>query len=226
MTIISVHVMKTAGTSFKKVLSDIFDEDELYFDYGENLLKKKKRQFLVGLYYFLYGNRPLVEDPKKARQFKCIHGHFHTNKYDHIYKDIDYVTWLRDPVQQLLSYYFFTNNKAGGDPADREKIINFFKKPKNIQSKLISPEKNNIMNFKFVGITEEFDRGVELFCKIFNFDKKVAIPHCNATITKENKKYEAGEEILGLIKENNRLDFELYEQAKQRFETLCGEYGV
>ncbi len=224
MTIISVHVMKTAGTSFKKVLSDIFDEEELYFDYDDNLLKNKK--FLAGLYHFLYGNRPLVDEPGRARQYKCIHGHIDVNKYDHIYQDIDYATWLREPTQQLLSFYFFTNSKKGADSNDEERMKRFFQKPRNLQSKLIKPEKNDIMDFKFVGITEEFGRGIELFCKIFGIGKEVVIPHCNATIIKENKKYEAAEEIIGLIKENNRIDFELYERAKQKFEALCNEYGV
>ena len=106
--LVSIHIPKTAGTTFGTFLSD---------RYGRRLLKD-------------YGDRPLSHPagPRLARAvaaipsaparldgFDAVHGHFLPLKYVAVRGD--FVTWLRDPAQRILSrYHHYLRDVAAGRP--------------------------------------------------------------------------------------------------------------
>lgn len=109
--LISVHIPKTAGTTFGTLLSQ---------RYGPGLLKD-------------YADRPLSHPaavrlghaaaciPLAARRlhgYQAVHGHFLPLKYLATRGEV--VVWLRDPVQRMVSRYeHYLRDIAAGRPLQR-----------------------------------------------------------------------------------------------------------
>ncbi|MEP6516250.1 sulfotransferase family 2 domain-containing protein [Microcoleus vaginatus] len=92
--IISVHVHKTAGGTFGRVLKQIYGESQLFSDYqGENL-----ETVLV----------KLLAQP----QARVIHGHFPAEKYQEHFSSAKRIIWLRNPIIQFISGYFFWKSQS------------------------------------------------------------------------------------------------------------------
>jgi hypothetical protein len=77
--IVSVHLPKTAGTTFRHMLQQAFPA--LTLDYGE----------------------PHILAP----HIGCIHGHFFVEKYTGILPRARFIAWLRDPIERLVSQYHY-----------------------------------------------------------------------------------------------------------------------
>lgn len=87
--IISIHLPKSGGTSVRHSLEDHFGERAL-FDYGRGPLG------------------PLAElhEPGLPSGVELVHGHFRPGRYDAVGEAFR-MTFLRHPVDLLLSFYFF-----------------------------------------------------------------------------------------------------------------------
>lgn len=108
---VSLHLPKTAGTSFRATLEDHFGAG-LRSDYDDMPLHKggaeRNLASLEGAVSNFLGNFDGVA---------CIHGHFLPMKYlllrDRL--NLEFVTWLRHPVDRLVSHYEFWKRQY--DPA-------------------------------------------------------------------------------------------------------------
>ena len=174
--IISVHIPKTAGTSFKHLLQQQFHE-RLLLDYTErpiwnNRVKGVGRALFAGL-------RMMVRHENKG-EYQCVHGHFLALKYRflQIRRNASYVVWLREPAERLISHYYYWKRTppAPGTPPLRAHVHaldysleDFCQEPlfRNLYSKFLFGV--NLDQFDFIGITEDFDRSIDLFRKIFSF---------------------------------------------------------
>lgn len=88
--LISVHVHKTAGSTFGyKILPQIYSEENILYD-NENLSLET-----------------LVERGKLTNANRVIHGHFAAQKYQDYFPRDKLVIWLKNPLIQLISVYFF-----------------------------------------------------------------------------------------------------------------------
>lgn len=136
------------------------------------------------------------------------------------------ITFLRDPVDRVLSEYKYCIEKLGGDPH----ILNSHRLPpgnpietaSNIACKMLSGldsndpsipcevhlehAKRNLENFFFVGITEKMEESMELLFSLLGLEKPEEIPHFNKT---ETKTVFSEKEIEGIISRNS-ADIELY----------------
>jgi hypothetical protein len=101
--ILSLHVPKAAGNSFRALLQTHFGE-RLRLDYGD----------WAGF------NVPAAIERRDARtreargrrdefleKYDAIHGHFIADKYLGLFPTADFVAFFRDPYQQALSHYCF-----------------------------------------------------------------------------------------------------------------------
>lgn len=87
--IISVHLPKSGGTSVRRCLEDQFGSRAL-FDYGRGPL----------------GPHALVRETALPEGVELVHGHFRPARYDAVGEAFR-MTFLRDPTDLLLSFYFF-----------------------------------------------------------------------------------------------------------------------
>jgi hypothetical protein len=101
--IISLHLPKTAGTSFGRSLEDFFG-DALLHDYQDLPINTPVYQRNL--------NALKAGAANGVREFgpiRCIHGHFLPLKYLLLgcKTKVRFVTWMRDPVERLVSHYWY-----------------------------------------------------------------------------------------------------------------------
>lgn len=87
--IISVHLPKSGGTSVRRCLQEQFGQQAL-FDYGRGPL----------------GPYADVVEPGLPDGIRIVHGHFRPKRYDTLGEAFRF-TFLREPTDLLLSFYFF-----------------------------------------------------------------------------------------------------------------------
>lgn len=165
--LISVHIPKTAGSTFHAVLAH---------HYGWRLKHLQRREdfgkFNNGKRYKC--NKPFV---------KAVHGHIlpHEN-WKRQYKKAKWVCWLRDPVDRLVSAYYHLEKThvLGNDPNQRA-----FKElrpdlPMYVEHKAFKSStrayqrvlgRGNPEDFAFIGRTEHFIEDLRSFERIFNLPK-------------------------------------------------------
>ena len=261
--ILSIHIPKTGGTTFRNLLEQVFGED-LYFYYPHHL--EHKIQF-PEKNVFDYSKRRIVKSdfpnedylikqedytiPEKT--LKCIHGHFRTDKFSKKFTDAEYITWFRDPVQALMSGYKHAVRHPEDINERLAKALNGNLEIENFMNSIIpNPQKRFICkksldDFKFIGITEEYERSIKLFCKIFDIElpEKIDTENINPDREKNKSKfskmlnnklinkffpyrnfYKVSSNVRNIIISKNPEDVKLYKEAKLRFAALCKQYRV
>ena len=166
--LISVHLPKTAGSSFLKSLEDHFG-DRLYRDYRDfplNVSRPRRRGWaIVGNFLNIGGSLHAIE---------CIHGHFLPAKYFllSMRRPTRFVTWMRHPVERLASHYKFwreSYDSAASQPLHRRVVEEDW----SFERFSLSPSLRNVYGqflwcfplsrFSFVGITEHYEEDLSLF---------------------------------------------------------------
>lgn len=232
--VIFVHIPKTAGTSFARILR------ENYF------LWDKRR-----VYWQDYQvTKPITEmTPEERRRLDVIHGHFPFGMHELLDSPFSYVTFLRDPVKRMLSFYNYIlvtpEHYLHKQVAEQGmSIMEFFqsgmtKELDNLQVRMLQGDehaipygevgeehlalakKNVEEHFPVVGLTEYFDESVlmirERLWKLFPF-------YVRANQVKKDKPY-LDDELLQLILKQNRYDVELYQWAEARLRKQIEESG-
>jgi hypothetical protein len=161
--IFSVHIPKTAGTSFRNALKERYG-DRLALYYGPNdpathpLLRVSRRA--------LVDRVPVLE---KAG-ISVLHGHYTLDVVRDAVADPSrqVITWLRDPIDRLVSHYSFikerptkwafdTEIKAGALP-----LAAFARKRRfrNIATRYLAGVA--LEDLAFVGVTERFELGLAM----------------------------------------------------------------
>ena len=97
-----------------------------------------------------------------------------------------------------------------------------FERYRNTYSKFLWGMK--IDDFSFVGITENFDRSIEIFCSQFGISQpgSVAIEDKNPEPSSAN--YDIDPELLDFIHKVNHEDYAIYERALQINQQLEKKY--
>lgn len=170
--IISVHLPKTAGTSFAAALEGRFGE-RLRRDYGDLPINtppaKRHRAALEA------GLRIASDDYSGV---DCIHGHFLPAKYLLLAdsREVRFVTWLRDPVERVVSHYEYwrrSYDPATAAPLHRRVVEEDW----SLERFCLGPELRNLYgqflwgfpvgNFAFLGVTERYDEDLATFGRRF-----------------------------------------------------------
>jgi len=166
MDIVSIHIPKTAGTSFRKLLEKNYaNAVELVYE-GE-----RSRTFLDKKYY------------RCRKGTRVIHGHFPVfpdlKKY---YPGSKLITWIRDPIDRLISHYYFFKsyprhgNKAQDLMLDQDlSLVDFARLPFEgeifvYKAYLKYLQEVRFEDFWFIGIVEEFDHHLEILANALGWN--------------------------------------------------------
>ena len=197
--IISVHVPKTAGTTFSQLLTGIYGSEAVFMD-NENLPESQ------------------IKPSDLPPHIKAIHGHFHLDKYKGHFYNAKKVIWLRNPVFRLISNYFFWRTQEVGIPNNMDVmgILEFAELPgiRNIVADFIG--ENQLSDFYFVGIQEFFESDLEDIIRMMEWSKfSVSVNNKNTFPEYDNqfKKILDDSEIVKKLAQSNSLDMELYQEA-------------
>lgn len=228
MALVFIHVPKTAGTTFKQILLR---------NYGKNVSLDTLFPYrsISSLQYYLESNRTLEKELLET-QFELIYGH-HALPHAQ-YPQHAFITFLRDPVDRIISEYdsvvptpWHVNAKIINDEnitlsdypvrfpftgsnlmvktyASLEEI-----KPGEEKKALEMAKRNIETRFDAIGITEHFDLSLILFKH-----KKILKDLRYRDLNKSKSVHEVRQSDLDTIENANKLDRELYQFALRLFE--------
>jgi hypothetical protein len=202
--IISVHVPKCAGTSFKTVLRGVFG-DRMWDNYGTIFTREQARVGLV---------------PEGT---ECIHGHFFADAFESLYPESPMVTFVRHPVERLVSHYhYFLRNPDRPDGCckilhERGLSLREFADLDWMRNQTTRYFRGRgLGDFAFVGIAEQFEESLFRFEEALGCQVRQPVPHENVNPERTTPYYGLTVADYGYILERNQSDLLLYEQALQR----------
>ena len=235
------HIPKTAGMTFRTIVADHFHSDEIC----PATLNAQLAQL----------------PPEELAKYRLFRGHLGFINLPELLpgKNIVNVTVLREPVARVISHYEYIRRMPGDPhyPAVKDMTLEEFaykltagKVKKSIQTyhvaktlrfdldsltplEILEVAKESLDQFAFVGLVERFQDSLFLLSYIFGW--KPIINTRKENVAKAKKSYdEIPTSALEAIKENTQLDYELYQYAREIFETrydqmvadLAEKYGI
>ena len=228
--IISLHIPKTAGSSFGKALAEAY-VNRIKFDYNYRKLFKKlhekgKSIDEIRTEWLQYPkNKSIIQyfcSNSLSNEIEVIHGHFPANKYfAHFkFKKAIYITWVRDPFTRMVSNYFFWRSvKDKNGKLWNEKILQknqtlekfcFDDTMKNYQSQFFT--NFNVKDFAFIGIVENYQDELKFLSKNV-LHKKLSVYHENKTESSDLKNALQDEDLRKKFTKFHDKDYELYKYA-------------
>ncbi len=207
--LVSLHIPKTAGTAFRLILTNNIDPKNFakldIFNSGRIKLNDE---------YF--------SGSKLSRKLTVIHGHFsyqRLHEFFEINTDTQFITWLREPVQRVLSNYFFLKSILEQRIAEQPDENLFRRMGKSLEEFVALEENQNVMSkfldqapieqFKFIGIQDNFAEELPRLKQLMGWSYLDNQVH-NETRQK-NTDIDSG--IIEQIKQANAQDVELYQRV-------------
>ncbi|MDO5641765.1 MAG: sulfotransferase family 2 domain-containing protein [Paracoccus sp. (in: a-proteobacteria)] len=220
--VISVHIPKTGGTSFREILGDTFGQ-AVFEDYDW----LERPAVLSGT---------TLDDADEGdiraalKGVRCIHGHFPAAKYDRL-RRIDgirpiFITWLRDPVERAISAYYFLRQNPSDLPIEQMRPWERDAKTMSIGEFLTSTKfgvnrqtaqlrKVAIEDFDFVGCTEDYDTSITIFSHLFRAGKPPrTVPVKRKNPDRKGARYEIAPDIRKSLLAANAHDLLLHRYAQ------------
>ncbi len=213
--IISLHLPKTAGSSFKVSLEQYF-EQKLLLDYTDlpintPLFQRNRNALISSLSITEYD----------FGEVECIHGHFMPIKYLLLnsIKSLKFVTWMRHPVERIISHYYFWQRRYSPEaPALHKRVI---EEKWTLSKFCLSDEMRDLYNqflwgfplnnFDFIGITEHYEDDFKYFTNKY-LNKDIPSFRENLNVCK-NGNYSINKSLRNQIESFHQVDMELYQKA-------------
>jgi len=181
-------------------------------------------------------------------QYRVFKGHMQFGLHEILPPPAEYITFLRNPVNRVLSHYkMLCRNKL----IPSEPIIDLSKSDWNLtpypelcysidngQTRALAgvdpdlpfgactkhhlqiARQNMDRHFKFVGLAEQFNLSLMLMERICDWKWHFYVPDNVAAGA-----FQLPPDVTKAIHDLNRFDFELYRNARQRFDQLVENYG-
>lgn len=221
--LLSVHLPKTAGTSFLEALREEFGT-QLATSYDDRPLHqtklRRRRDAAFHCVRHALG--------KRDRDIACLHGHFLPLKYRFMRSSTprQFVTWMREPLQRLLSHYYYwqrSYDDASAGPLHRRMILEAW----TLEEFCLRPELRNLYSeflwgfpieaFAFIGITEHFEDDLMDFSR--RFFQRAAPRGSSANVTRTNVNpakrdvYVLEDSLRRTLEQHHARDIALYSRA-------------
>jgi len=232
-TLIFLHIYKAAGTTLRQIIERNYDPSTVY---TVSIAERKS-----------FSQFKKLSD-RERRKFAVVQGHVRFGLHELVPWPTTYLTMLREPVDRVLSDYYFIlrapihplyERVALGKVTLRDYVRGKMSlSVDNGQVRVLCGEpdvgyghccgdmleeaKHNLEDyFSVVGLAERFDESALLIKRTFGWKMPLYVRH-NVTRDRPHKE-RIPEEVLGLIEEQNVLDVELYRFASDLFEKALGE---
>ena len=207
--LISIHIPKTAGSSFFQLLKKVYGK--------EYVMKINVPEPDMNFHS--------VRDTGPA---KVIHGHIRVSQLEDVIREDDprIITWLRNPVDRVISNYYFSMQRIReGKAVERKSNTIAFSLPEyaaldeNRNKASWFLEGIRLEELFFVGLYEEFMSDISRLGKMLGWDDNHKVPHRkNSSSFIENNDCttqfrDINAEMKKEIATLNSIDVALYEEA-------------
>lgn len=203
--IIFMHIPKTAGTSFRTAARDFYKRRNILRDYGEDSELTSQE-----IMQFIYNNKDVAKLREASLSYKLITGHFPAAKYKNIFTDAPIVTFVRDPVERVVSHYHHLCSSIGLKCSLRDFYLK--KQYQNSQAQLLEGVPFSEMGF--VGVTDLYEKSLALFNN--KYGTKLEYLEMNKGKYTVSKKPSISQDEKEEIAHLNKIDMELYQLAKDQ----------
>ena len=216
--ILSVHVPKAAGNSFRECLAAKFGE-RMMGDYGD----------WAGFDVPAANERRAVRTaamrergPELLEKYDVIHGHFVADKYRGLFPVSEHVAFFREPYQQALAhYYFLLRNPQREHPEEamlHEAAMSLqdylaWDAFRDHQSQYLGSL--SIDDFAMVGLSSHFSQSLSMFGSIFDCD--LGEEQFFNVNEQRNGDYPVDADTMKLVTKYRAADIELYRRAQEIF---------
>ncbi len=204
--IISIHIPKTAGSSFHAALKKAYGWRLKHIHRQEDI-----RRLSTGKRF--YSNKPFV---------LALHGHIRPHEnWKRQYKKAQWVCWLRDPAERVVSAYYHL--KKTQDLGDRNQAL-FKRLQPSLEEFLIHPDFKPVTriyqhflakvtpnDFAFIGRTENYTEDLKTLSEIL--DKP--LEEFKTNIGSEKRPISTAE--LNMLNDHLAAEYEVYSQFLTHF---------
>jgi hypothetical protein len=204
--LISVHIPKCAGTSFRHILQALYGEN-LWTNYGQVFTRNQARP----------GQIPARTD--------CIHGHFLADAFDDLYPQRHLLTWVRHPVERVVSnYYHFLRSPDMRDDCCRRLFEERLSLRQFAELDWMRNEATRYLagkspdEFAFIGVAESFTDSLAVFAQTFGWHCHLPARRENSNPTRLGERYELRSGDDAHIRELNAADLTWYQETVERLE--------
>jgi hypothetical protein len=213
LELVSLHIPKTAGTSFRNTL---------YKEFGQKAVLRVDIKIR---------KHPIIEieqknidpsSPSLPNGIRVVHGHFRAidlHKHFPVTQGLPMVTWLRDPVERVLSNYYYLSKRLKEEVGNNDQalrlirrlersLIEFARRNANRNRMTQFLEGTKLEDFVFVGIQEHYSEDIQALGELMGW--KTAKEYKYNAAPKDR---DIPQEILEEIRDLNADDIALYEHG-------------
>ncbi len=221
MDVISVHVPKTAGSTFGKLLETVYGAERIVLDYQDLPMNPLSRYHVD---HEGWKSSAAAEVRSIGPDFRAIHGHFPVEKYEEVFPEARRIAWVRHPASWVISLYYFWKNvpttthplvrrlhadnisldEFAQDPTARNRISSVFLGGRPLEA------------FAFLGIQEHFDEDFGALVRMMGWPQVESCvvnespePGYSARIRELHQDARLIDRLISL----NEKDMALYEEA-------------
>jgi hypothetical protein len=242
MSVIFVHIPKTAGTALANAIGARIGENISYEGYNKTERTPTWHQRILfrliqSIFTRTNSATTLAQCQNIWRMFyapshnKYIFGHFYVQKYLQPapqrrwvkYPHYQYVSFIRDPLQRAISKYYYTHQVALRTDADYNSL-QFAKSFPSLNTFLVSNHYSNIQSrhisalplsdYACIGVVEELEKSLFVLGAIFPKFASLKLQFTNHTTNKnENEITAIPSSVRDLFQAQNHLDYALYSTA-------------
>jgi hypothetical protein len=229
--IIFVHMLKAGGTSFRTILEERYGA-RLLRDYDDIPMSNRPEHHVQRAERLAW-----VREHAGSLDADIVFGHFVMDKYRGLRPDLRFGTMFRDPAARIVSHYFHYLRNIGG--ARNEileqgiSLVEFARLPKYRDMYQYLLGAMAVTDLDYVGITEDFEASVDLFFRIFPAPRmRLPVGDSGSMFLNRASEYRDAVEylrqhrILQEVVAAQRINYEIYNEAKARFAMLRNEYGA
>ena len=150
------------------------------------------------------------------RKHSFLSGHFPVDKYAPLYDAMNIISFVREPISQVVSHYNHYKNYH----SYKKELNEFIDEPRfrNVQSKNF--RRRALMHFGFVGLTERYQESLEMINRLYGTE--MAYSRMNISTEGSLSEKDIDAELKKSIKKLNSEDIDLYESVKKQFEIRKG----
>jgi hypothetical protein len=181
--LLSIHIPKTAGSSFQKTLESIYGNEKfMRLDFtlrpdvhGLNITAKNQtdQSFLD----------KISSEQSLSSSIEVLHGHIHFSDFINsfeIHPELKVITWLRDPYERIVSNYNYLHSVFESDvkhtPKSRKifkrlvmSIADFAKLPRDVKMYSDYLSGQRIEDYTFIGLVEEYNDELKRLSKTMDW---------------------------------------------------------